>query len=292
MEENPINNPFDEDEKAGRRPILWVMLGMAAACCGVVFAGALFYFQPDAKSLYAQYFPSPTFTPSRTPTSTPTLTPTATSTSTPTPNMTATVQVQNAQATSESILSNWNIIHTDTFDSNEYNWHIDTSDGDFSRTTYEIADGKYRWDTTAYKSSISWVRTGLTPLDGFYLSVDIQQVEGPETADYGILFREDDDSNFYYFAVSDTGYYALYLFYVEWKTLVEWTETDLIQQGEANRITVIGEGSHFTFLINDQYMMELDDDAIPEGMIALAVELTDPDDHAIFEFDNLDLRSP
>ena len=58
MSETPISNPFDEDEKAGRRPILWAVLGIAVACCGAVFVGALFYFQPDAKSLYAQYFPS------------------------------------------------------------------------------------------------------------------------------------------------------------------------------------------------------------------------------------------
>ena len=205
MNETPISNPFDEDEKAGRRPILWAIFGLAVACCGVVFIGALFYFQPDAKSLYAQYFPSPTPTPSRTPTSTPTLIPTATNTSTPTPNATATAQVQNAQATAESILGNWNIIHTDSFDTNEFEWLEDTRDGEFSLTTYNIADGKYKWDVTAHKSSISWVRTGTTPLADFYLSVEIQQVEGPDTADYGVIFREDDNTNFYYFGISDSG---------------------------------------------------------------------------------------
>jgi len=286
MDETPISNPFDEDEKSGRRPILWALLGIAAACCGIVFAGALFYFQPDAKSLYAQYFPSSTPTPSRTPL------PTATSTPTPTPNLTATVQVQNAQSKVENALSEWDIIHTDSFDSNEYNWLIDTSDDEYARTTYEIANGKYRWDTTAHKSFISWVRAGETPLNSFYLSVDIQQLEGPDSGDYGVIFREDSDSNFYYFAVNDTGHYALYLHSSEWSTLVDWADTDLVQQGEINHITVIGEDSHFTFLINEQYVMEFDDDTIPEGSTALAVELSNPDDHAIFEFDNFDLRTP
>ena len=286
MDETPISNPFDEDEKAGRRPILWATLGMAAACCGVVFAGALFYFQPNAEALYAQYFPSPTATPSRTPV------PTATHTPTATPNMTATAQVQNAEAMIENALTSWNIIHMDPFDSNEYNWVLDPSDDEYARTTYEIVDGKYRWDTTAYKSFIRWVRAGETPLTSFYLSVDVQQMEGPNSADYGVIFREDSDSNFYYFAVNDTGYYALYLYYGEWSTLVDWIETDIIQQGEVNHITVIGEDSHFTFLINDQYAMEFDDSTIPEGSTALAVELADLDDHAIFEFDNFDLRAP
>ena len=73
---------------------------------------------------------------------------------------------------------------------------------------------------------------------------------------------------------------------------MDWTKTDLIEQGEANKITVIGEGSHFTFFINDQYVMEVEDDTISEGTAALAVELSDSDDHAIFEFDNFDLRTP
>ena len=292
MDETPISNPFDEDEKAGRRPILWAVLGIAVACCGAVFVGALFYFQPDAKSLYAQYFPSPTPLPSATAVPSQTPLPTATNIPTSTPNITATVQAQNAQAAMERVLGNWNILHTDSFDSNDYEWLEDTSDGEFSLTTYEIVDGKYKWDVTAHKSSISWVRTGTTPFADFYLSVDIQQVEGPDTADYGIIFREDDNTNFYYFGISDSGYYALYLFYEEWFTLVDWTETDLILQGDANRVTVIGEGSHFTFFINDQYAMEIEDDTLSEGTTALAVELSDPDDHAIFEFDNFELREP
>jgi hypothetical protein len=57
MDETPISNPFDEDERSGSRPIVWALLGIVAIGCGVIFAIALFYFQPDAKSLYAQYFP-------------------------------------------------------------------------------------------------------------------------------------------------------------------------------------------------------------------------------------------
>jgi len=286
------NDPFDNEEKSGSQPIIWITLGIAAMCCGVLFVGALFYFQPNAKSLYAQYFPSSTPTPSRTPPATPTFTPTATNTPTPTPNMTATVQVQNAQSTAENASSNWQVILSDTFDSNKNKWLVEPSDDEYASTTYQVADGKYTWDTTAHQSFINWVRTGKKQLTDFYISVEIQQTDGPDTGDYGIIFREDDNSNFYYFGINEQGQYVLYLYNKEWSTLIDLTQSDLIQPGKTNRITVLGEGSHFTFFINDQYLTEIMDDSIPQGITGLAVELAGKNDHGVFEFDNLDIRAP
>jgi len=286
MNETPISNPFDEDERSNRRPILWVMLGLTAVCGGVVFAGAIFWFKPDMQSLAGQYFPSVTPTASSTPL------PTATNTPTPTPDLTATAQIENAIATAEGAANTWHVILADTFDSNDNDWLEESSDTEYALTTYTIVDGKYKWETTAHQSFIGWVRADMEPLSNFYLSVEIQQISGPASADYGVLFREDEDSNFYYFAITDTGEYSLYLFFEEWDTLIDWTQTNLINPGEANRLTVIGEGSHFTFFINDQYLTEIENNQIPLGITGLAIELADEDDQATFEFDNLELRAP
>ena len=285
MDNSPITNPFDEDEKTGRRPIVWAMLGLAAMCCGLAFVVAIFYFQPDAQSLIDQYFPSATPTASSTPVSTATNTPTST------PNWTATAQVENAE-TAMNEATNWDVVLADTFDTNENDWLTESSDDEYASTNYEVVDGTYRWTTEAHQSFIGWVRSDTDPLTDFYISVDIVQVEGPDTADYGVLFREDEDSNFYYFAVSEQGNYALYIYYEGWDTLIDWTESDLILRGESNRITMIGEGAHFTFFINDQYLTDFIDDRIPEGIIALAVELSEEGDQAVFEFDNFELRVP
>jgi hypothetical protein len=300
MDESPISNPFDEDEKRGRQPVIWVALGLIVVCCGIItVAGAVFWFTSDTQALAGRYFPSPTATFTSAPTSTPTLTPTPTNTPTPTPNSTATAIAVQAtdtalayQATAESAAENWKVILTDTFDSNKNDWPVESSDDDYAFTTYEIADGKYRWDATAHQPFISWASANKDEFIDFYLSVDIQQMEGPDSADYGIVFREDNDSNFYYFGINDQGEYVLYMYYKERDTLLNWTETDLIQQGKANRVTVIGEGSHFTFFINDHYLTEITDDTIPSGSTALAIEMTEENDHGIFEFDNYELRKP
>jgi hypothetical protein len=286
MNESPISNPFDQDERLGRRPIFWAVLGLTAICFGILFAGAFFYLQPDVNSLYAQYFPSATSTASSTPA------PTATNTPTPTPNWTATAQVENAFTAAEDAVSTWDVILADTFDSNDNNWLEESNDDDFALTDYQVVDGKYRWESTAHQSFIGWVRAGRESLTDFHLSVDIHQIDAPASADYGVVFREDDDSNFYYFAVTDAGEYALYMFFEEWDTLIDWTETNLINAGEVNRIIVLGEGSHFTFFINDQYLTEITNDLIPEGLTALAIELDNEGDQGTFEFDNFELRSP
>ena len=292
-EQQPIINPFDEDETKNRQPIVWALLGIIAIGCGLLFAGAFFIFQPDAKSLYAQYFPSPTLTPSRTPTSTPTLTSTATNTPTSTPNMTATVQIQNAQSTAENASSNWKVILSDTFDSNENKWLIEeASDDEYALTSYQITDGKYHWTSTAHKPFIGWVRASSAQFDDFYMSVEARQASGPDSGDYGFVLREDEDSNFYYFGISDNGQYAFLLYYNGWNTLRDWTNTPLIHPGEDNKITVIMQGSQFIFFINDQYLTEITNDKIAKGKVALAVELANENDHAVFEFDNFELRTP
>lgn len=299
MNQTTNSNPFDEDEKSGRHPVVWAILGLTAMCCGLGIAAAFIWFKPDVGSLVNEYFPSPTASRTSTPSLTPTLTLTSTRTTTPTPNATATAEAVQAtdtaiaqQSTAEYAATNWMVVRTDTFDSNSNNWLVEESDDEFALTNYEIVDGKYRWAATAHKSFIGWVRNDRRQLTDFYLSVEIQQVEGPDTADYGVIFREDDDSNFYYFGINDQGEYALLMFHEEWNTLKNWARTGFIDPGEVNRLTVIGEGSHFSFFINGQFLMEVTDDTIPEGSTALAIELSEADDQAVFEFDNFELREP
>ena len=280
MDNSPISNPFDEDERRGRRPLVWAAVGLIAMCLGVSFVGAIYYFQPDAKSLISQYFPSSTPPPTSTPA------PTAT------PNWTATAQIQDALSAAEDATNNWELVLADTFDNNDNIWLAESSDDEYALINYEIVDGKYRWDATAHQSFIGWARSNTDPLTDFYLSVEITQVDAPDTADYGVLFREDEDSNFYYFAISEQGLYAFYIYFEGWDTLIDWTKTPLIIPSTPNRITVLGKGSHFTFFLNDQYLTEFTNDQIPEGLTSLAVELSDEGDQAVFEFDNFELRIP
>jgi hypothetical protein len=78
----------------------------------------------------------------------------------------------------------------------------------------------------------------------------------------------------------------------QWTTLIPWTRSDAIKPYEMNKIAVIGEGSHFLFFINNHYVGEVDDQQLIYGAVGIAIALFHADDHAIFEFDNFELRQP
>ena len=296
--DNSAIAPMDED--SGNRRTTWMLLITALLGCACVFGIAFFIFQPNVKPLIAQYFPSPTITPSSTPIPTATVTPSETPSPTPTIDYTATADSINAtstiaayQATVTSLPSQWKVAMKDSFDSNKYNWLVkkDSTD-DYSTTTYEIKDGVYRWTSTAHKPYIGWVRTNKKQYSDIYISVDVREASGPNTADFGVVLREDDNSNFYYFGITNDGQYAFLVYNNDWITLQDWTFTDLIRTDEVNKITVLAQGSQFVFFINDQYLFDMTDDKIGKGQVGLAVELAQENDQAVFEFDNLLIQAP
>lgn len=299
------NGPSPIEDETSGRTFIWLILGVAAIACGLLFAAAFFYFQPDAQSLVGKYFPSPTVTFTPTPSPTPTLTltatrtPTPTLTSTPTPNLTATQHVldltNTAQvfvSTAEYIENKWPVVLEDNFDSKKNGWGIEATDNTRAQATITIADGKYNWDITTHDLDIHWEEANTRSVGNFGMSVDAKQIDGPKTARYGIFFRESSFVDGYYFGINNKGEYFLDLYNGEWITLIADTKSKLILPNEYNRLTVIAEGSHFTFFINAQYLAEYTDERMKSGKVGLFSMVYEPNQNAIFEFDNFELRVP
>jgi len=153
-------------------------------------------------------------------------------------------------------------------------------------------DGKYRFQVSALDGFVWRLDPDMTSLSDFHLSAEARRVSGPIDAPYGVSFR-DDDSNYYYFKISDDGNFRVALYYNgKWETVISWTTTSTIHPGEANRLAVRGEGSHLTFYINGAQVGEADDSRVGAGTAGVALELNDPGDEAIFEFDNFEVRAP
>jgi len=205
-------------------------------------------------------------------------------------DITKTAQAFQSKATSAA--SEWEIALEDNFDSNNNNWGTGSSDTEWAKSIITVADGKYSWDITTYKLEITWETANTQSLGDFALNVDAKQIGGPTTGEYGLTFREDADFNSYYFGITNKGEYFLYLYNDEWITLIDYTKSKLILPNEYNRLTVIAEGSHFTFYINGQYVAEYTDELIKKGRVGLFSLLYDPDQQAVFEFDNFELRAP
>jgi hypothetical protein len=133
----------------------------------------------------------------------------------------------------------------------------------------------------------------IASVSDFYLTAEARRVSGVEDGQYGVILRRADRDNYGLFKIEDSQYFKFSVRYEgEWETVIDWTEASAIRPGEVNRLTVIAEGSHFTFYINDEYVGEADDDRLTRGQSGLAIELLDAGDAATFEFDNFEVRAP
>jgi hypothetical protein len=122
-----------EDDGSGRKLILF-LLGVFLVGCGLLFALAFLYFQPDALALVDRYFPSATAsrtaTPKPTSTATPSPTLTPTRTITPTATTTLTPHVLITPALDETVFN-------ETFASNESKWY-----GYYNGSQVTVTDGR------------------------------------------------------------------------------------------------------------------------------------------------------
>jgi hypothetical protein len=155
--------------------------------------------------------------------------------------------------------------------------------------TYTFSDGAYAIDVKAPKY-IVW-----SSYTGSYGDVDIQVNatldEGPLDSAAGVLFRYQDEDNFYYYRVSADGTYNLTLYAAgERQVLVDWTEAPEIKgRRQVNHLGVEAVGDHIRLLVNGTLLAEVSDDTFAKGEIALAVT-TFEEGGATFKFDNLIVR--
>jgi hypothetical protein len=248
------------------------VLLIACLCCLFVAAGFFFF---NGTTLFATSTPIPTETPL--PTSTPFPTETLSPTSTPLPTDTQTDGLP----------------FIEHFTTNVNGWAETTVTDEYGVITYTI-NGKYVWDANAKQPVNYKVWADSAPLvSDFTLAVEAQRKNGPQNSSYGVVFRVVDDQNFYFFAISDVGqYYVSKQIDGQWITLIDWTETPAILNGQVNTLSVTAIGNQFTFFINGEQVNIINDDAISSGYGGLSIELYTAGDQATFAFDNFEMKTP
>ncbi len=134
---------------------------------------------------------------------------------------------------------------------------------------YGYYDGEY-YILVKKPSWVAWSTAGQTFTD-FRLEVDTLKVTGPDNNDFGVIVRYLDGDNFYRFRISSDGYYAVVkLTNGEWESLVDWTASPHIKQGEGtNHITLMAQGSNFSFYVNGKHLVDVEDTSLAEGDIGL-----------------------
>jgi len=211
---------------------------------------------------------------------------------------TLTADLSSAARATAQAASQWPLSMFDGFEaSNPNDWKIGSYA--YERATIDSRmDGSYRWHARAESHFVVWGHpnqlNGWETSEAFYLSVDYRQITGPETAVAGLVFRSSGSEMNVFRVRGDQSYAISHLQEGAkgWDELVPWTHTTAICPGEVNRLVVMGDGAHFIFLINGYFVGEFEDQRLSSGIAGLAIELFEPGDLAIFEFDNLELRHP
>jgi len=192
--------------------------------------------------------------------------------------------------------SQWTTIVFDNFTSNENKWPAGRETSEyFSSIDRTIGDGRYRWEVvTGRANSISPAWMTAYQVSDFHLTIHCKHISGSKLgSSWGALFRIQDNSNYYWFRITDSKHFAVSVVKGgQWKTLLDWTLMDAIKPNGLNRLEVIAQGSHFVFSINGQVVHELDDDHVTRGLVGVAVEGYTVGEKTVFDFIDIAVRIP
>jgi len=180
------------------------------------------------------------------------------------------------------------LAHEDDFSDSFGGW--DDAFDTYTRKVY--GNNRYQIEVNA-SNLVAW---GLANRDvaDFEVEVEARQEDGDVKNSYGLLFRFLDRENFYRFDISGDGFYLLSKFVAgEWITLVDWTESEAINQGNnaSNILKVSAFGPEITVYVNGQQLAMVTDDSLSHGNFGFfAGTFAEP--YTWVSFDNLKMWTP
>lgn len=191
-------------------------------------------------------------------------------------NATATVV---ARVTGEAVVaakSAWKMVIHETFQNNALLWPLGVTTDSSPVVTANIADGSYQWAVVVPEGNtyINLLPKNVPAFSAFYASVTVQfATSNPaDQTSYGLVFRSM-DRDYGFFGVSQSGSFRI--LNVEGGGIVRLEDgsSPLIdpRPGKPNRISVVGIGPDFVFLINNQVVAQMRAQLSP-GKIGLGIE--------------------
>jgi hypothetical protein len=189
---------------------------------------------------------------------------------------------------SEAVFDGWQTLEAETY-LNEYIFEVKNT----TTLEDEFDESSGKWDESIQQNYSLWTEGGnfhiqvhkenfaawsiyhdLTVTDALVMThaKRVSDVEGA----YGLVFRYQDVSNFYYFMVDDAGYFRLGKRMAgEWIDLMSWTASEIILGGEElNSLGVTTSGNELVVFINSQVVGTVSDDSFHEGSVGMLAQST------------------
>ncbi len=111
--------------------------------------------------------------------------------------------------------------------------------------------------------------------DDFRLEIDGGLMSGADDTSYGVIFRYQDDANYYQFDVDGQGSYTLgKIVKGDWEPIIDLTSSDAIQAGQAlNHFEVRAVGDRITVSVNGRRLDQVQDATFARGAIGVTAGL-------------------
>ncbi len=107
----------------------------------------------------------------------------------------------------------------------------------------------------------------------------------------GFVFRYNNEDNFYYFLLSNRGYFRFdVVFNRNPVHLIEWTPVPSIEEGSAE-LRIIARDSTFSFYLSDEWLAEITDDTLTAGFIGFAAQNYEDKNEGSFFLENIKIES-
>ena len=180
-----------------------------------------------------------------------------------------------------------NVLYEERF-SGSTEWY----QGETDQRRIWVENGAYQFHAIASDIFFYSVRSLIGPFTNFQFDIDTQQIAGPDDNGYGVVFRQS-ESGYYRFRISGDGW-ARFDKRVNgnYVAIRGWERTDLIQQGNAtNHITVVANGSEFSFYVNGTFLWSASDTQFASGTIGVGVICLDDAGGTRVAFDNILLQA-
>jgi hypothetical protein len=204
----------------------------------------------------------------------------------------------------EPIFDGWQALEAGTY-LNEYVFDV----RDVTTVEDDFNESSGKWDETVQQNFSQWTEGGSFHIQvhkenfvawSIYHDLEVadtleltrakrvSQVEGA----YGLIFRYQDVSNFYYFMVDDTGYFILGKRLAgEWIDLIDRTYSDVILTGEEfNSLGIMATGNELVAFINLNVVGEVADDSFSSGSLGLIAQSISDQGEMHAEFDTFSLE--
>ncbi len=131
-------------------------------------------------------------------------------------------------------------------------------------------DGKYH----IYSNDRDWFIWQPVIVDDFSIECEAMYSKGSKDGYFGIIFRLQDENNFYVFQISPYGTYSV----VKWQegksvTIQQWSESKAINNTTPNILKVMAFRNHFSLYVNNVKIKEFTDQSFREGKFGLYASL-------------------